>query len=320
MRYREFKRCNTKVSEIGFGTWGFDTQLWRDGNVHDFAKSLNIAVELGVNLVDTALVYGDGQAEQIIGKVIKSFQNRKELYVATKVSPMMPISIPSPHIHADEAFPKNHIRKATEQSLKNLGLECIFLQQLHAWTPRWLTEGEWLHTLLDLKKEGKIQAIGVSLHDHDCISAVDLIKSGYVDAIQIQYNLFDQGLDRYIGDIAAKNGVAVLARSPLYAGALAGNYACNQQFKQGDWRSHFFENQHLTEVNQRIARIQHDFNLPPGALADFALNFAVSSPYLSSVLVGMRSPLRVYDTINIAQKPYMYDHVRAFCGRYDWLS
>ncbi|MEO3877965.1 aldo/keto reductase [Rheinheimera fenheensis] len=320
MRYKQFGKTNIMISAIGFGTWGFDTRLWRDGKISEFGRCLEIAVELGVNFVDTALIYGDGQAEKIIGVSIKSTESRHCMNVATKVSPKIPISIPSPHIHADQAFPSAHIRESTEKSLKNLGTDCIFLQQLHAWSPRWLYEGEWLNTLQQLKKEGKIRAIGVSLHDHDCISAIDLITSGYVDSIQVQYNLFDQGLEKYIGDLATRHGVAVLGRSPLYAGALAGNYASSKKFIDDDWRSSFFEKQHLEEVNNRVSQMKKEFNLPHHLLADFALSFAVSNPFITSVLVGMRSTKNVYSTINCANKPYMYEDIRQYCRRYDWLS
>ncbi|HEY9779560.1 MAG TPA: aldo/keto reductase [Leptolyngbyaceae cyanobacterium] len=320
MRYSLFGRTNRYVSKVAFGTWGFDTSLWRDGNKHQFDTALDVALELGINLFDTALVYGNGEAERTLGLAIASHRAGVDALVASKIPSLVPINIYSSHIHANEAFPRDHIRQCTERSLKNLGVERLFLQQLHFWTSRWLYEGDWLETLLALREEGKIEAIGVSLHDHDCFSAIELAESGLVDSIQAQFNLFDQGVNRYLGEVCLRTGTALLGRSPLYAGALAGNYTHGHSFLPGDWRESFFDQEHINEVVSRVTEIREHFSLSPEKLADFALCFCISNPFLTSVLVGMRVPRHVYSAISTSKKPLMEESMRFACRVYDWLS
>lgn len=320
MRYRLFGRTNRYVSEVAFGTWGFDTSLWRDGNRRQFDIALGVALELGINFFDTALGYGNGKAECILGSAIASHRAGVDALVASKIPSLVPINIYSSHIHADQAFPGHHIRQCTDRSLKNLGVERLFLQQLHFWTSRWLHEGDWLETLVALREEGKIEAIGVSLHDHDCFSAIELAKSGLVDSIQAQFNLFDQGVNRYLGEICLRTSTALLGRSPLYAGALAGNYTRGCSFLPGDWRESFFDQEHIDDVVNRVTEIQKHFSIPSEKLADFALCFCISNPFLTSVLVGMRAPRHVYSAISISKKPLMEESMYSACRIYDWLS
>ncbi|MBI3759584.1 MAG: aldo/keto reductase, partial [Deltaproteobacteria bacterium] len=163
MRYRRFGRMDLAVSELAIGTWGFDERVWKDADEKETEAAMALALERGVNMIDTAAAYG--RAEAWIGAMLRRAGRAKDVFVATKVMPLVSIELPSPHIRAAEAFPGWHIRRSTEDSLRALGVERLGLQQLHAWSPMWLGDGDWLETFQALQREGKIAGFGVSLLD-----------------------------------------------------------------------------------------------------------------------------------------------------------
>src|SRR5262245_60712185 len=149
MKYRTLRRTGIQVSEIGYGAWGIGGIQWTDSDDHEAKLALNRAIDLGLNFIDTALAYGDGHSERLVGEVLRS---RKEtIYVATKVPPKNE-QWPARKVPLQEVFSYDYIIKCTEQSLRNLGLETIDLQQLHVWHESWTEETEWLDALLKLKE------------------------------------------------------------------------------------------------------------------------------------------------------------------------
>ena len=172
MRYRKLGRTNWAVSEIGYGAWGIGGTQWRGGSDDEALAALHQAIELGLNFIDTALAYGDGHSEALVGQVVR--EAGQKIYVATKVPPMNHLWPARRGIGIDQVFPSHYILESTGRSLKNLGLEQIDLQQLHVWNPEWVDSEEWRRAVEDLKRSGKIRAFGVSINDHDPDSALGL--------------------------------------------------------------------------------------------------------------------------------------------------
>ena len=165
MNYRRLGKTGLEVSEVGFGAWGIGRTMWIGAEDKESLQALERAIELGVNFIDTALVYGDGHSEKLVGQTVR---NRSEtVYVATKVPPRNMRWPASGDDHASAAFPAEHIRKCTETSLRNLGLETIDVQQFHVWHDNWLEQGDWREAIDALKQEGKIRHFGVSINDHE---------------------------------------------------------------------------------------------------------------------------------------------------------
>ena len=132
MHYRKLGTTEAEVSELGFGAWGIGGKQWQGGSDDVSLRALKRAFELGVNFVDTALAYGDGHSEQLVGKAVKeSFQ---KIFVATKIPPKNRIWPASPATPISEVFPYDYIISSTEESLRNLKCEQIYLQQFHVWT------------------------------------------------------------------------------------------------------------------------------------------------------------------------------------------
>src|SRR5512140_1269769 len=128
MRFRKLGRTGFEVSEIGYGAWGIGGKQWLGGADDESLTALRRAIELGVNLIDTALAYGDGHSEQLVGEVVRSAG--RKIYVATKVPPKNRVWPASAATPIGEVFPYDYVIASAEESLRNLGLETIDLLQL----------------------------------------------------------------------------------------------------------------------------------------------------------------------------------------------
>src|SRR5437588_4102166 len=121
MKYRKLGRTNFEVSEIGYGAWGIGGKQWLGGDDDESVAALRKAIELGLNFIDTALAYGEGHSEQLVGQIVRETEHR--IYVATKVPPMNGSWPARPGIGIEKVFPYDYILKCTEESLRNLKCE-----------------------------------------------------------------------------------------------------------------------------------------------------------------------------------------------------
>ena len=190
MERRSLGSTGLTVSEVGYGAWGIGGTRWLGADDRESLRALARAIELGVDFFDTALGYGGGHSEQLVGRAVRA--SRDSVVVATKIPPKNGVWPAPSGISPDEAFPGDWIVECTERSLRNLGLETIDVQQFHVWSDDWLERGDWHETVERLKRDGKIRCFGVSINDHDPASALGLVRSGLVDTVQAIYNIFDQ--------------------------------------------------------------------------------------------------------------------------------
>ena len=189
MRARTFGRTGVSVSEIGFGAWAIGGS-WGEQKEEDSTAALHRALDLGCTFIDTAAGYGNGRSERIIGKVLK--ERKETVFVATKTPPAPGPWPPSPYCRDDERYSESYLRANVEERLRNLGTERIDLLQLHTWTRAWNRNPRPFEVLRKLQAEGKIRFVGISTPEHDQNAVVDLMRGGWVDAVQVIYNVFDQ--------------------------------------------------------------------------------------------------------------------------------
>jgi len=180
MRYRKLGKTDFQVSDIGYGAWGIGGKQWLGGEDKESLAALHRAIELGVNLIDTALAYGDGHSEQLVGQVVRETDQR--IYVATKVPPKNRIWPARRGTPIADVFPYDYIMRCAEESLRNLKMDAIDLLQLHVWTPEWIDRDDWRRAFAELKQSGKVRAVGLSLSDHDPDSGLDAVRSGLIDS------------------------------------------------------------------------------------------------------------------------------------------
>jgi aryl-alcohol dehydrogenase-like predicted oxidoreductase len=195
MKYRTFGRTEWQISEIGYGMWGMAG--WTGSDDQESERSLDLAVERGCNFFDTAWVYGKGKSEQLLGALVKRHPG-KRFYLATKIPPKNFIWPSRREFTLDVCFPPDHIIEYTEKSLANLGVETIDLMQFHVWEDNWATDERWQKTLEDLKKAGKIRAVGISVNRWEPDNSLETLKTGRIDAVQVVYNIFDQAPEDHL--------------------------------------------------------------------------------------------------------------------------
>ena len=286
MQRRTMGKTGLQVSEIGFGAWGIGKSGWVGADDDESLRALNRAIDLGLNFIDTAYGYGEGHSERLIGQVLRERSER--VYVATKIPPknrQWPAAHTTPVV---ETFPGDHIRKYTERSLQNLGVDALDLQQFHVWSDTWMEQGDWLDTVQQLKNEGKIHFFGVSINDHEPESALKLVRSGVVDVVQVIYNVFDQSPEDELFPACQEHNVGVIVRVPFDEGALTGTITPDTEFPAADWRNNYFRGDRKREVYERVQRIAQDLNIDLEQLPEVALRYVLSHPAVSTVIPGMR--------------------------------
>ncbi len=287
MKYRKLGGSGRHVSEIGYGAWGIGGVQWLGGTDDESLRAVHHAISLGLNFIDTALAYGDGHSERLVGRIVR--ESDRKLYVATKVPPKNQLWPARPGIDIDQVFPYDYVMECTEQSLRNLGVEAVDLQQLHVWNPEWIDRDDWRRAFEDLKRSGKVRAVGVSINDHDPDSALALVGTGLIDTVQVIYNIFDQSPEARLFPLAQERQIGVIARVPLDEGGLTGEITPDTEFEPSDFRAGYFSGDRKRQVAERVTAIRRDLEGVPGTLAEIALRFCLSHPAVSTVIPGMRS-------------------------------
>ena len=285
MNYRKLGRTNFEVSEIGYGAWGIGGKQWLGGTDDESLLALRRAIELGINLIDTALAYGDGHSEKLVGRIVR--ETKHKIFVATKVPPKNRVWPAKPGVGIQQVFPYDYIVSSAEESLRNLGLDAIDLLQLHVWNPEWVDRDEWRNAFEHLKRSAKVRAVGVSLSDHDPDSGLSIIRTGLIDTVQVIYNIFDQLPENQLLPLCRDQNVGVLARVPLDEGGLSGHLDEHTKFPRGDFRDWYFRGDRKKQVVEHVNALRKD--LGDDNLPEVALRFCLSHPAVSTVIPGMRT-------------------------------
>jgi aryl-alcohol dehydrogenase-like predicted oxidoreductase len=303
------------VSTIGYGAWGIGGKQWLGGSDDESVRALRRAIELGLNFIDTALAYGDGHSERLVGQVVND--TGKKIYVATKVPPKNQIWPAQRGVPISEVFPYDYIIECARESHKNLDLPYIDLLQLHVWNPEWIKSDDWRRAFDDLKAAGKVAAVGISINDHDPDSALELIETGLIDTVQVIYNVFDQTPEKNLFPLCLEKNVGVLARVPLDEGALTGNVGPSTTFPPGDFRDWYFRGDRKQQVKEHVDALRAD--LPADTnLADTALRFCLSHPAVSTVIPGMRSVRHAESNVGLSDEGKLSDETLAVLNRHAW--
>lgn len=211
MRYLELGRSGLRVSKIGLGTWQIGSSEWGWGSgygVEDVVRAIARAHELGVNFIDTAEIYGGGVSEEVVGRAVREF--RDEVVIATKVWPT----------HATY----DGVLKACERSLRRLGVDVIDLYQIH-WPNPLVPLSSTMRAMERLVELGKVRAIGVSNFSLSKLKkAQECLRREEIVSDQVKYNLVERGVEKGLLQYCEREGVALIAYSPLAQGFLTARY------------------------------------------------------------------------------------------------
>lgn len=316
MNYRTLGRTGLRISEVGYGAWGIGGKQWLGGSDDESLRALRRAIELGLNFIDTALAYGDGHSEKLVGEVVRG--TAEKVYVATKIPPKNQQWPALSGIGIEEVFPYDYAVKCTEESLRNLGLESIDLQQFHVWNPEWIGRDEWRRAIEDLKRSGKVRFFGISINDHDPDSALELIRTGMIDTVQVIYNVFDQSPEKNLFPLTLAENIGVLARVPLDEGSLTGTITEQTEFGGDEFRSFYFRGDRRKQVVEHVTALQKDLDGVPGTLAETALQFVLSHPAVSTVIPGMRRVRNVEANIAVSARGALKPEITEVLRRHAW--
>ncbi len=300
MNYRILGKTNFKISEISLGTWQVGGK-WGDEFSHANAeKILQTAADNGINFIDTADVYGNGESEKAVGKFVKS--RSEKIYVATKCGRQL-----QPHVN--EAYQPSVLRKFVEDSLTNMGLETIDLIQLHCPPTQVYYRPEIFELFDRLKTEGKIQHLGISVEKVE--EALKGIEYENVCSVQIIFNLFRQRPAELFFEQAQKRNVGIIVRVPLASGLLTGKFSKNSSFTVGDHRN-FNRNGEMFDKGETFSGINYEKGLEateklkslfPENLSLVALKWILQHPAVSTVIPGASSPEQVISNLNALNYP-----------------
>ena len=280
MEYRLLGKTGIKVSAISLGTWQVGGK-WGDTFSHQNADViLNEAIDSGINFIDTADVYSDGESEKAVGRILR---NRSEkIYVATKCGRQL-------NPHTNEAYQPAVLRKFVEDSLTRMQLETIDLIQLHCPPTEVFYRPEIFELFDRLKEEGKIQNLGISVEKVE--QALKGIEFPNVTTVQIIYNMFRQRPAELFFEEAKKKNVGIIVRVPLASGLLTGTFNKDTGFTAGDHRNFnregaaFDKGETFSGINYEtgLAAVEalkaifpNQANLAPVALKWILMNDAVS--------------------------------------------
>ncbi len=316
MHYRKLGATEAEVSEIGYGAWGIGGNQWQGGQDDESMRALKRSFELGVNFVDTALAYGDGHSEQLVGQALNNVF--RKIYVATKIPPKNRIWPASPSTPISEVFPHDYIIQCTEESLRNLGVEQIYLQQFHVWTDAWTNTDEWRRAIETLKQSGKVRYFGISISEHDPDSALEAIKTGAITAVQVIYNIFDQTAEKNLFPLCQQMKVGILARVPLDEGGLTGTIKEDTKFEPGEFRESYFRGDRKKQVVEHVEALKRDLAGMPGTLPEIALRFCLSQRAITTVIPGMRRVATVESSCRAAAAGMLDDKTLAILKRHAW--
>lgn len=313
MNYRTLGRTGINVSEVGYGAWGIGGVQWTGGDDDEAKRALNLAIDQGLNFIDTALAYGRGHSERLVGEVVRGRKER--IFIATKIPPMN-MQWPAQAVPLEEVFPAKYIIECTETSLQNLGVERIDLQQFHVWHDNWAERTEWIEAISKLRQQGKVGHVGISINDYQPTNVIKALRTGYIDAVQVIYNIFEQAPNAELYPVCQELNIGVLARVPFDEGGLTGAIKPDTVFPEDDFRSWFFRGNRKQKVFDRVEKLKALLGAEAADLPELALRFTLSHDDVSTVIPGMRTIKHVESNIACSDgrklSPELLEKLKAF--------
>src|SRR3989440_10806253 len=321
MNTRPLGKTGYRVSALGYGAWGLGGDMWRGVDDADGSKALREAVDHGINFFDTALAYGGGHSEQLIGKTLKDDIRAGRVVVATKIPPMNRIWPGHAKTPVAKVFPASYILDSTEQSLKNLDVEALHPQQLHVWHDAWLDDPEWEKSyvrIARLKEEGKVLHWGISINDHAPQTALKVLQDPIFETAQVIYNIYDRTPENELFSLAQRKPLGIIVRVPFDEGALTGTIKADTVFPAGDWRAVYFAGKRRAEAERRSTALAKLLDGEVQTLPELALRFCLSPSGVSTVIPGMRRPNHVGQNVAAAAKGPLSPQLLAQLKTHAW--
>jgi len=313
MQYRELGRTGWNVSTISFGAWAIGGS-WGGVDDRESLAALNRAIDLGVNFIDTADVYGDGRSERLVAELRRS--RNEEIHIATKAGRRL-------DPHTTEGYNRDNLVAFVERSLKNLQTDSIDLLQLHCPPNQVYYRPEVFGVLEDLVKSGKVRYYGVSVKSpEEGLKAMDYPN---LQSVQIIFNMFRHRPAELFFEQAKKRKVGILARVPLASGLLTGKMKPDTRFEADDHRQ-FNRQGAAFDVGETFSGVEYATGLraveelraicPAGmSLTQFALRWILMFDAVTCAIPGAKRPEQAEQNCSAADLPSLSDETMAEIGR-----
>jgi len=301
MQYRELGRTGWKVSTVSFGAWAIGGS-WGRVDDRDSLAALHRSIDLGVNLIDTADVYGDGRSERLVAQLRR--ERKENIYVATKAGRRL-----DPHLAG--GYNHENLNAFVERSLKNLNTEAIDLLQLHCPPSEVYYIPETFGVLDDLVRAGKLRHYGVSVEKVE--EALKAIEYPNVQTVQIIFNIFRQRPAELFFGEATRRKVGILARVPLASGLLTGRLSTKSSFEADDHRA-FNRHGEAFDRGETFSGVDYETGLkavdelraliPAGwSMPQFALRWILMFEAVTCAIPGAKNPAQAEENIKSADLP-----------------
>jgi aryl-alcohol dehydrogenase-like predicted oxidoreductase len=302
MNQRTLGKTGFSISEISLGTWQVGGK-WGEPFSHANADHiLNAAVDAGINFIDTADVYGDGESEKAVGRLVRSRSER--VYVATKCGRRL-------QPHTSDAYQPAALRGFVEDSLRNMGLETLDLVQLHCPPTEVYYRPEIFELFDRLKEEGKIQNLGVSVEKVE--EGLKAIEYANVTTLQVIFNMFRQRPAELLFKEAQRRNVGIIVRVPLASGLLTGKFSAQTTFAPDDHRNFNRDGEAFdkgetfagVDYNTGLAAVEELKNIFPDqpSLAVQALRWILMFPEMSCIIPGASRPEQLLSNLKTEEAP-----------------
>jgi aryl-alcohol dehydrogenase-like predicted oxidoreductase len=312
---RKFGNTDMEITPIGFGSWAIGgggwSGAWGPQDDEEAVGAIRRAVELGLNWIDTAAVYGLGHSEELVATALKGLSDRP--YVFTKCSRVWDESG-----NVSDNLKKNSVKHECEDSLRRLQADVIDLYQIHWPRPEKDIEEGW-SALAELKDEGKVRHIGVSNFD---VSQMERAQSiAPVETLQPPYNLLNRGIEKEILPYCAEQDIGIIVYSPMRSGLLTGKMTRErvQDLPSDDWRRNNpdFQEPRLSR-NLELVELLEEIGKERGrSPAEVAIAWTLRHPAVTAAIVGGRRPDQVDGIIGAAEVRLSEDELESIEGFLD---
>ena len=290
MEYR--KLGDLEVSVIGYGAWGIGgAPFWKNEGDKKSIDSIKASFDQGINIFDTAPVYGFGHSEKLIGEALKPV--RENVILATKCGLRWDKESLSA-LRKDAS--RKSILEEIDQSLKRLGTDWIDLYQVH-WPDVETSHQETMEALLEIQEQGKICSIGVS--NYSAAQIKECSQYAKIISLQPEYSLLAREIEKETAPLCIENNIGIIAYSPLSSGVLTGKYDKNTKFK--DWRGKgiigTFAGEGYTKNISKVDMLKVIALEEGKTCGQVAINWVLRQPGLTTALVGVKNPVQMEENL-----------------------
>ena len=301
MQYRQLGDSGVRASEVMLGTWAIGGWMWGGTDDEEAVAAINRALDIGMDTIDTAPMYGFGHSERVVGRAIRG-RKRDEVVLATKCGLRWDLEEGESYFETEDNegrphkvfrnLKKHSILEEVNRSLERLGVDYIDLYQCH-WPDSTTPLGETMEALVQLLEEGKIKAIGVSNFAEQMIE--ECLQHGPIHSDQPLYNMLDRDIEEGLQAYCARRNVALVVYSPLHQGLLTGKVTMDRTFGEGDqrnWRP-WFKPHNRRRVLAFLDKLGPIAQRHGKTVSQLAINWCLCQHGITSAIVGARRPEQV---------------------------